>query len=208
MRSQKYYKQLEYIRYKQAKSNISFDAYHGTPPKGEYKINEITEKIAKQAKTSSIISTISRTKADLNREITEESKDAIIEYQQTLKKITIKNNIQKYPYLLIILHGMKNRENKDIEIGTRNGELTNPKLKQWFIKQMQTLFSDFKIAIDEEFKGTTILEEYKNGNNYFEGLGNNLNIFQIELSIELREKHTKLIIDNFSQIALNFSKEF
>ena len=103
---------------------------------------------------------------------------------------------------------MKDRTNKDIEVGTRNSTLATPEITTWFINQIKQSFKDFKIAIDEEFKGSLILEHHKHGDEFHEGFGNSINIFQIELSRTLRENHSQLIIDSFVKTAKEFEEKF
>jgi hypothetical protein len=202
------YEELQYIKYLNNNSNVQFDCYHNIPPKSELFIENITKQISILSNSSSIISNVSRTDADLNRIINENNKQAIFQYREILTKIILEKPNQTTPHLHIIIHGMKNRENKDIEIGTRNNTLASPQITTWFINQIKQNFKEFKIATDEEFIGSQILQHHKDGDEYHKGFGNNLNIFQIELSRTLREEHSQLIINTFVKIAKEFEEKF
>jgi len=180
---------------KQKNSNVQIDCYHNVGPKIEFYIEDIVKGVSDKLKCSSVLAKVSREVADLNRKIDDKNREIILGYRDTLKK-----NLDKTQgsYLLIIIHGMKNRERKDIEIGTSGGKLCSAEIGKWFISKMKKEFSEFKIVVDDEFCGNEILEEHR------KILGKRLNIFQIELSYDLRKSFRQEVVLGLSNILKEF----
>jgi len=209
------YIEKKFIKFKRARSNVQIDCYHNCSPGQEFHVEEIVREVSKSVKCSSVLAMVSRFVADLNSEVDDKNRAAISEYREILKNNFERRNVSK-PYLLIVIHGMKNREGarnsvpskmgtsvpslsgKDIEIGTRGGKLAGSKITEWFIGKMREKFSDMKIVVDEEFSGSETLENHR------KLFGENLNIFQVELSLDVREKFRERLIEEFSEILLGF----
>ena len=201
------YEELKFVKFLQKKSNVQFDCFHNLAPKQEFYIELITSDVAKESGASSVISRVSRVVADLNRKVCKDNFEAIFEYRKILKSNFERNGFLEKPYLLVIFHGMRNRGYKDIEIGTRNGKLACPEISDWFISKVKQKFAEHEVAVDDEFIGSPILKHYRYGNEYFDGFGENLNIFQVELSGDLRWNERELVVKNFSEIAKEFEEE-
>lgn len=101
------------------------DAVHACPPLSDKFTGEIVEGIVNRINCSSIIATVSRRNANLNRPRNNESREAIDECRLTIRQILKhldileKDGNLKRPYLHLAIHGMKNDWNKEIEVGTR-----------------------------------------------------------------------------------------
>jgi hypothetical protein len=201
------YTELKFVKFVSKKSNVQFDCFHNVAPKQEFYIELITKEVALRSNASSVVSNVSRVVADLNRKVCKDNFEAVFEYRKVLEENLIRNGYLERPYLLVIFHGMRNRGYKDIEIGTRGGTLATPEITKWFVEKVKEKFALQKVAVDDEFCGSPILKHYRYGNEYFDGFGENLNIFQVELSGDLRWSSQDLIVKNFSEIAAEFEKE-
>jgi len=206
------YKENRFIKYyiNQEQNNTLIEALH---TETEFYLKEIINKITELKISSTIKSKLPRTEIDLNREISSKNKEAIKKYREIIQKILttkkIENKLKVQPFLHISIHGMKDRKEKDIEIGTRNKILSNPEIYTWFIETTKKHFNKFKVVIDKEFKGSKILEQHRFGDNTgHKGFGINYNIFQIEFSKTLRETHKKEIIKYLEKITKEFQIKF
>lgn len=207
-----------YVKYHIGSSDIYvyIDAVHTQPPKSDLYTDKIVYGVIKKTNCSGLVSKISRETADLNRPICKNNKKAILEYREAIYNILNnlnildKNNNLITPFLHIAIHGMKNYENKDIEIGTLNNTLCNYEISKWFINQIENNFR-CKIALDDVFSGDPSLLYHINGDpNYkkYKGYNNNYNVLQVELSRNLREKYIEELIILFSNIVLDFTPLF
>lgn len=189
----------EFVSYREGNCRAQVDCFHNCHPRGEFFVREIVEGIAVNTGCSCVVANFSREEIDLNREICAENEGGILEYREVLRE-----NFERFggPYLVIVIHGMRNREGKDIEIGTRGGKLGSSDVLEWFVERVCDKFSDFRVKVDEEFCGNKILEDHR------EALGEEVNIFQVELSRDLREEFLSEIIDGFGEIVLDFSDRF
>lgn len=192
------YIEKKFVKFKRAKSNVQVDCYHNVSPGKEFFVEEIVREISDEVNCSSVVARFSRFDVDLNREIGEDNREAVLEYREVLEG----NLGGKKSYLLVVFHGMKNQKGKDIEIGTREGRLASPKICEWFVSSVKSKFSKFIIVVDEEFKGNRVLEEHR------QKLGETLNIFQVELSRDIREENRREIVDGFAQILREFERDF
>lgn len=207
-----------YVKYHLGSSNtyVYIDAVHAQPPKADLYTAEIVHGVIKKTNCSGLISKISREVADLNRPICKNNKKAVLEYRKAIHYILNHLNVLDEsnnliaPFLHIAIHGMKNYENKDIQIGTLNNTLCDYKVSKWFIKQIENNFK-CKIAIDDVFSGDPSLLYHINGDpNYkkYKGYNNKYNVLQVELSRDLREKYLEELIILFSNIVLGFTPLF
>jgi hypothetical protein len=191
------------------------DAVHATQPKGDLLTDKIVQEVIKKTGCSGIISLVSRTKADINRNMNEKNKQAVIEYRKTINKILSNlnliqnNNKLKKPYLHLALHGMHDRKNIDINIATRDGQLCNRQIKKWFIQKLSN--ASFSIVTDKVFAGDQSLEYLRFGDpDYpqFINYGDNYNIFALEISKNIRFNYLQLLTKALSGIILEFNKIF
>lgn len=192
------------------------DAVHA---KDEVFTGAIVKGIIKEINCSGIIATVFRTVADLNALPNNKNKGALYkeawcEYTQAIRKILEHRDIldgsgklTKH-YLHIAIHGMKDRKDKDIEIGTQCGKTCQSKVRAWFVKNVtekskKTIGGNIKIDEDKYFCGITTSIGF-----HHQKYGDNFNTFQVEISKTLRKKHLKELIDIFSTIIIEFNKKF
>lgn len=201
---EKGFRYKKFVRYKAIASNCQVDCFHNVSPGKELYVREIVERISDKLGCSCVVSLVSRDVADLNREISLRNRGAVVEYHEILKKNFLNRKNPKKPYLLIVVHGMKDRNHKDIEIGTGNGVLADARILDWFVSEMKTEFSEFRVVVDEEFSGEKSLRQHRIGNEEFNGLGNGLNIFQVELSYSVRENFRDRIVEGIVRVLSGF----
>ena len=203
-----------YMGSKKIRSHI--EALHAYPPKADEFTGEIVEGVVSKINCSGIIAIVSRTKVDLNRPRNCNNEKGNDEYRQTIREILGHignldgNGKLSRPYLHLALHGMKDKWNVDIEIGTLHGKTCSPEVKEWFVSEIKKHFR--RVQIDGRFPGDSSKPVHRCGDqasdlNYL-GYGNNFNTFQVEISRMLREKNQKELIDIFSNIILKYNSEF
>lgn len=197
------------------KIHSHLDAVHAYPPKADEFTDIIVKGVLDNINCSGIISTVSRTVADLNRTRNTNNEDAINEYRQTIEEILEhlnilnKNGKLSKPYLHLSIHGMKDRDS-EIEIGTLNNKTCSPEVKKWLVSKIKEYKK--KVQIDEIFPGDSSklvhrCGEQRSNSNYL-GYGNSFNTFQIEINRTLRKNQQKGLIKMLSDIVICFNREF
>jgi len=146
------------------KLNCHIDAIHSKGPNGEVNTRRLVKRITKNTGCSGIYALISRKKMDLNRPLNKtnelaikEFRDAINSILKHLKILDEKKKLTK-PYLHLAIHGMKDRQNKDIEIGTRYNQTCSKNVFLWFKNQLEKKCYEIfrktiKIHYNQEFIG-------------------------------------------------------
>lgn len=203
-----------YLGSKDIRSHI--DAIHAALPCSDKFTDDIVEGVANKINCSGIIAIVSRTIVDLNRPRNSNNKEGIDEYRQTIREILGHignldgNGKLSRPYLHLAFHGMKDKWNVDIEIGTLYGKTCSPEVKKWFVSEIKKHFR--RVQIDGRFCGDPSKPAHrcgdKIGDTEYLGYGKNFNTIQIEISRTLREKNQKKLIGIFSNIILKYNREF
>jgi hypothetical protein len=193
------------------------DAVHAAPPKSDQYTGEIVIGIIEKINCSGIISKVSREKVDLNRNRNETNEEAIDEYRRAINKILDSlsileenNHILKRPYLHLAIHGMKNSYNREMIIGTRNGESCSTEIKEWFVEEINKYYEN--IGVDSIFPGDSSKSVHRIGDCIsdlsYKGYGDNFNTIQIEINRTQRENHRQKLISILSNIIIDFNKKF
>lgn len=188
------------------------DALHSKPPKSDLFTKKLVEDLVFKTNCCGIYSLISRTEMDLNRPINNLNRPGILEYRETITEILkylkiLKNDkILIKPYLHLAFHGMEDRKEKDIEIGTLCGQTCSERVCNWFKEKLEKnskIFLNFiKIVYNQQFRGNISKKTHR------EKYGKNFNTFQIELSFNLRKNYYNKLVQIFSNIILSFSNTF
>ena len=203
-----------YLGSKDIRSHI--DAIHAALPCSDKFTDDIVEGVVNKINCSGIIAIVSRTIVDLNRPRNSNNEEGIDEYRQTIREILGHignldgNGKLSRPYLHLALHGMKDKWNADIEIGTLHGKTCSPEVKKWFVSEIKKHFR--RVQIDGRFCGDPSKPAHRCGDKISDteylGYGKNFNTIQIEISRTLREKNQKDLIGIFSNIILKYNREF
>ena len=212
------FKEKEFVKFYLGSKEIysHIDAVHAHPQNADEFTGGIVEGVVKGINCSGIIAIVSRTIADLNRPRNGNNKEAIDEYRQTIREILEHidnldgNGKLRRPYLHLAIHGMDDKWNADIEIGTRHGETCSQDVKDWFVNEIETRIK--KAQTDRRLPGDPSKSVHRCGDQIsdlnYSGYGNNFNTFQIEISRTLREHHRAELINMFSDIIIRFKEEF
>jgi N-formylglutamate amidohydrolase len=203
-----------YLGSKDIRTHI--DALHACPPEADEFTGDIAEGVVNKINCSGIIAIVSRTIVDLNRPRNSNNKEGIDEYRQTKRDILEHignldgNGKLSRPYLHLAFHGMKDKWNLDIEIGTLHGKTCSPEVKEWFVSEIKKHFR--RVQMDGRFCGDPSKSVHRCGDKISDteylGYGKNFNTVQIEISRMLREKNQKELIDIFSNIILKYNSKF
>jgi len=208
----------KYVKFQLGNEEIysHIDAVHTYPPQSDKYTGEIVEDIVNEINCSAIIATVSRKYKDINRPRNEKNCEAIDEYRDTIRQILEHLNILEEndkisrPYLHIAIHGMKDKYNEDIEIGTRNGVTCSENVKEWVIEELKK--SGTTVGIDKTFTGDISKSVHRLGdlssNQNYLGYGENFNTIHLEFSLNLRQNHRKEIIKSLSDLILKFCDKF
>jgi hypothetical protein len=209
----------EFIKYYLGNTQIRnhVDAVHAVPPYADQFTGEIVTGLINKINCSGIISKVSRKKIDLNRRRNVNNKEAIDEYRNAIHSILTylslfeeNNQILKQPYLHLAIHGMKDTHNKEIIIGTRNGESCSSDIKRWFVDEVSRYYEN--IIADQIFPGDSSKSVHRLGDCIsdlsYKGYGDNFNTIQIEINRTLRENHRQKLISILSDIIIDFNKKF
>lgn len=173
---------MSFLLVRDGEGRVQVDCFH---PRDEFFVREITEKVAENLGCSSVVADVYRSKFDLNAETCEE-------YLEILRRNV---SIRGSPYLVVIIHGMRDRAGRDIEIGTGRGKNCDEEVCAWFVASMKKEFRGFRIVVDEEFAGEKSLGRYK-----FEGV----NLIQLEFSRKMREENREKIVDGLTRVLSGF----
>lgn len=203
-----------YLGSKDIRSHI--DAIHAALPCSDKFTGDIVEGVVNKINCSGIIAIVSRTIVDLNRPRNINNEEGIDEYRQTIREILgyignlDGNGKLSRPYLHLALHGMKDKWNVDIEIGTLHDKACSPEVKEWFVSEIKKHFR--RVQIDGRYCGDPSKSVHRCGDKISDteylGYGKNFNTVQIEISRTLREKNQKDLIGIFSNIVLKYNREF
>lgn len=208
----------EYVKFRPGdrRKRAHIDAVHAASPKADRYTGEIADDIAAKASCSVIIAIVSRRVADLNRPPDKSNWEAIKEYRQAIRlilghiRILDDSDKLKRPYLHLAVHGMADRRDSDVGIGTRHGVTCSSSVRNWLIDRIR---SDVKRSqVDGRFPGDPSKSFHRHGDEVsglgYPGYGNNFNTFQIEISRTLRKNHREELTDMFADMIVDFNDKF
>lgn len=205
--------------------HVLIDAPHASPPKMDAKTGEIAFNVSTSISCNSIIGTISRKKADLNRPPEfSGNPEAVYEYRNSIKEILSsqdlisKDGLLKSPFLHLQIHGMKNRSldpkhkyELDVEIGTRNTTSCSPLIEEWILSEIKNWGNlingqkDVVVDINRYFIGDTSKTYHRLGDGkLYQGYGENFHTIQIEFSTWLRKDHQSEVENLLCFLAKDF----
>lgn len=214
------FKYLDYLKYKlgDRQLNCHVDAIHAKPPKSDLYTEEIVLEVMEKTGCSGIVALVSRIEADLNRSPDSKNKKAIDEYRFILKKnledldILDEKGFATEPYLHLSIHGMADRPDFEVEIGTFKGASCSKDFRHWFIdnfkKHIKKYIPNITIQYDYLLYGYPSLTYYRLGDseNNYSGHGELYNTVQLEFSTSLRENNKQEIINLLRDIILGFKQ--
>ncbi|MFX3623585.1 MAG: hypothetical protein ACE3JP_05960 [Ectobacillus sp.] len=216
--------QRKYLKYNKGTGLLRChaDALHAAPPMADLMTDKIVEALIAQIGCAGIISTVSRTEADLNRAPDGKNDAALQEYRETIQELLKYTGVLSeghhqitHPYLHLSIHGMRDSHHGPyaLEVGTCNGQSCSAEVKEWM---QQTLAEKAKeklpkaiIIFDQIFDGDESLVFHRFGDgNMHKGYGPRFHTFQIEISRTLREHYLVETTALLSEVMLAFQKKF
>lgn len=213
-----------YVRFRSGDRNpyVLIDALHAAPPRAEVFTGEIVERVSAGTGCHCIVSTVSREVADLNRHPDFGNGAAVEEYRETIRDLLTsgraldENGRLRFPCLHLSLHGMRNRPNKDVELGTYFGRSCSDQILQWLLDHFGMWASDLgncqrqpKIVDndpDDGLYGHPVIATHRWGEDSsgYAGYGHHFNTVQIELAYWLRRCHREELVTLLTSIAEEF----
>jgi hypothetical protein len=199
-----------YIKYSVGSEmpNVLVDAQHAVAPRADKYTEEIVTKIVTKIQCNSIIATVSREHADLNRPPNIQNREAIQEFRETINAILKDHNLlddSDYllcPFLHVSVHGMLNREKRDMEIGTVLGRSCDAAIEKIFTDKLlleanQKIGKKVRIENNVELWGDNGKAFHRHGDrrNAYLGYGKNFNTIQLEIAAWIRESYQDEIAD-------------
>ncbi len=197
------YENGKYVKYCFASktNNILIDAIHAHPPRSEYMAKEIVEAVTGIIGCNCIIATVSRVDADLNRHRNKKNGKAVDEYRAVIKsmleqaELVDANGKLKQPFLHVGVHGMMDRPDNHLEIGTVFGESCSREIEKTmhdlankWADSMEEKIERPKILLNEQWFGDPSIAAHRIGDQIsnYPGYGDNYNMVQIEIANYLR----------------------
>ena len=203
--------------------SVLIDAVHAAKPKADAYTGKIVEAVARATGCHAIVATVTREVADINRTPSEENAGAVEEYRRTIQHLFETTDLLKtdrslsQPVLHLAIHGMKDRPDADIELGTCFGGSCSQAVLEWVQYEIEawaqntgSLSRKPMIVVNRKFSGDTSKQYHRKGDkrSSYHGYGLLLNTIQIEFAYWLRKEHRKEIVSLLTCIADKFQLEF
>jgi len=184
------------------------DAVHAAAPKADSFTGKIARAAAEMLEAHWIVATVSRKLADLNRPRGPTNSLAIDEYRTAIQMLLEEAELftdgkLNRPFLHIAVHGMADREDYDVEIGTRYGKSCSNETKVLVYQALQEWarsrnFKPYpKIVADQIFVGDSSKTVHRCGDKVtgFPGYGPMFHTVQIEFAHWLRRQHRGDVVE-------------
>jgi hypothetical protein len=216
----------QFVRFRVGAANacVLIDALHAAPRsfKREFFTDEIAESVSSGTGCHCIIATVPREEADLNQWPGRENWEATQEYRETIGFLLSESEALdgkrqlRFPFLHLSLHGMRNRDSKDVELGTTFGESCSRWALHWLLDHFRNWAADLRNCrrtpkiVDNDphdlLFGHPVITTHRCGDAYskYDGYGPNYNTVQVELAHWLRTEHTDDLVELLSRIASEF----
>lgn len=184
-----------------------------THARSEYRTREITRSVADEYGTHCLEATCRRKDADLNRPISAKSLQAYTEYFRWLLSVVEHEEGRCTRLTLhLLIHGMKDKKRRpDLEIGTREGRLCQPRIRSWFLQRAVRWGKEEGLTVkaDEELCGEAFKEmiRRRDPERGYYGLGPLYNVIQLEISRSTREKKREEVVELVGEAAQAFEDQ-
>lgn len=201
---------------------VLVDAVHAAKPRSDAYTGKIVEAVAKSCSCHAIISTISRQIADINRPPIEENAGAVEEYRRTIQhlfesgRLLLSDRTLSRPILHIAVHGMKDSNDADIELGTRMGSSCSADVLDWVHREIDewaastpSLVRKPVLVENRRFIGDASKQFHRRGGrrSSYRGYGDFFNTIQIEFAYWLRNEHRAEIVNLLSGLAVKYQAQ-
>jgi hypothetical protein len=217
------YTQGKYLKYRRGKNIATslIDAIHAKPPMGELMVGEIADLVSERTGCHCIIGLVSRTRADLNRERSMSNRAAIDEYRATIRDLLGGSGLLGRdhelirPFLHLGLHGMADRPDNHLEIGTVFGRSCSATVERLVHEICLRWSRDLKISdpqpivrINEMWYGDPSIASHRTGHKAsgYRGYGDNYNMIQIEIARFLRIEYTGETVELLCRLIRSFNE--
>ena len=203
---------------------VLIDAVHAAKPMADMYTGKVVEAVAKKTGCHAIIATISREVANINRppSPSEGNAAAVEEYRRTIRHLYestgILNGGNLYqPVLHLAIHGMKNRLDADIELGTCSGRSCSDEVLEWVKMEIEewgqntvSLSRKPTLVENRKLSGDKSKTFHRRGDHQglYLGYGEMFNTVQIEFAYWLRKNHRKEIVSLLATIADKFQVKY
>jgi hypothetical protein len=225
MSRQPTYTELSYLKFAVGKRLpcVLVDAVHAAKPRSELYTGEIVEAVAARTRCHCIIATVSRDVADLNRPPDDENREGIEEYRSTIRSMLRGAGLLGHvgelsqPFLHLAIHGFEDRDDFDIDLGTRHGRCCTDVVRNWIHGAVCFWAETYKrecreliVAVDRLFRGDQSKEFHSRGHpaTGYPGYGPRFNTVQVEIAYWLREYHRGSLISMLATLARAFAENF
>jgi hypothetical protein len=199
------------------------DAVHATNPNSDLYTGEIAQAVAARTGCHCIVATVSRDVADLNRPPDDVNGEAIEEYRGTIRKMLRRGGLLSQrgrllrPFLHLAVHGFQDRDDFDIDLGTRHGRCCSDTVRDWidgavcfWAETYKSECGELVVALDRLFTGDQSKEYHKRGHpaTGYPGYGWYFNTVQVELAYWLRRYHREGLVSMLTTLARGFAAGF
>jgi len=199
---------------------VLVESPYSNPPKEERDTDTIANEVARRTGAACILGRQSRQLACYTSWPNEENTHLVTRYRSIVKDIFKKaevinaNGEAFLPILHIVVRGIKDRYGLDVEIGTRNGRSCSERVAEQAKDILRTAIERNRgqwkrcaIGVDTLFHGgSKYLELNRNGDDTFQGLGENYQALEIRLSRGSRKTYRNEIIEGLCALTEIYRK--
>lgn len=215
-----------FLAVKEKKRNcVVVEALHGFKEKGhrrsaETRTAKIAHVVSELSGADCVLALKSRAICDLNRgskarksihfslkrKLQKRGALVYADFMNDLMLRKVESNKKKSVFLVLSIHGMRNRKMREIDLGSGRGKLCRKSIALWFGKEIRRRFKEsglyFRVNVDKGFTGGAhpkVLREKKY-------LGKRVQYLQVELNKRIRKKFTPEISAILAGIIRDFGK--
>ena len=201
---------------------VLVDAVHAASPGGDSFTGRIARRVAEDTGCHCIIGVISRRLADLNRPPNDANMAAINEYRSVIHEMLQESDLLRAtgmldrPFLHLAIHGMKDRTDRDVELGTLHGASCDHEVIDW----IEPRFSKWLRSFPDEAHSLVVLRDcvfcgdqskaYHRVGDYatdYHGYGDCFNTVQVEFAHWLRRNQQSSVVHILGDIVRKFAQQ-
>lgn len=201
-------REKQYVRYRRGigSDRVLLEGPHVVAPHKEFWVDEIIRQASCRAGCHLLAATRSRAVADLDRPADFDSdgvdpgvqERAVEEYRTTVAELIERTDLLDggsgltRPFLHLSVHGMKNREDADLVLGTGDGTACGPEVEEWLTERIGAwiesgVAGDARLARNERSSDSSALAHHRRGDGAaYPGFGDRFHSARLEIAHWMR----------------------
>lgn len=201
---------------------VLVDAVHAANPGGDSFTGRIAMRVAEHTGCHCIIGVISRRLADLNRPPNNANMAAIKEYRSVIHEMLQESHLLSAtgrldrPFLHLAIHGMKDRTDRDVELGTLHGASCDREVIDWIESRFRIWLRSFPdkshsliVSRNGVFCGDRSKAFHRVGDpaTGYQRYGDCFNTVQVEFAHWLRRNQQNSVVQILGDIVREFAQQ-